>query len=103
MEADCRRVGEPLANAAARIAENNWARDIYQIGPSLSFRPVMNAGDLVKECFADRVLILGGGMEGERIRIAPPLTIGTEALRGALEVMLSRLSASTPPSAPAAP
>ena len=103
VEADCRRVGEPLADAGARIAENNWAQDIYRIGPSLSFRPVMNAGDLVKECFADRVLILGGGMEGERIRIAPPLTIGTEDLRGALEVMLSRLSASTPPSVPAAP
>lgn len=27
------------AAAAARIAENNWARDIYHIGPSLSFRP----------------------------------------------------------------
>ena len=92
VEADCRRVAEPLADAAARIAENNWARDIYQIGPSLSFRPVMNAGDLVKECFSDRVLILGGGMEGERIRIAPPLTIASEDLRDALEVILSRLS-----------
>ena len=89
VEADCRRVSEPLADAAARIAENNWAREIHQIGPSLSFRPVMNAGDLVKECFSDRVLILGGGMEGERIRIAPPLTIESEDLRDALEVMLS--------------
>jgi len=52
----------------------------------------MNAGDLVKECFSDRVLILGGGMEGERIRIAPPLTIASEDLRDALEIMLSRLS-----------
>jgi len=52
----------------------------------------MNAGDLVKECFSDRVVILGGGMEGERIRIAPPLTIASEDLRDALEVMLSRLS-----------
>ena len=97
VEADCRRVAEPLADAAARIAENNWARDIYQIGPSLSFRPVMNAGDLVKECFSDRVLILGGGMEGERIRIAPPLTIASEDLRDALEVMLSRLSTASYP------
>jgi 4-aminobutyrate aminotransferase-like enzyme len=97
VEADCRRVAEPLADAAARIAENNWARDIYQIGPSLSFRPVMNAGDLVKECFSDRVLILGGGMEGERIRIAPPLTIASEDLRYALEVILSRLSTASYP------
>ena len=102
VEADCRRVAEPLAAAAARMAENHWAQDIYQIGPSLSFRPVMNAGDLVKECFADQVLILGGGMEGERIRIAPPLTIGTKDLQGALEVMLSRLSAASAPVAPAA-
>ena len=102
VEADCRRVAEPLADAAARMAENHWAQDIYQIGPSLSFRPVMNAGDLVKECFADQVLILGGGMEGERIRIAPPLTIGTKDLQGALEVMLSRLSAASAPVAPAA-
>jgi 4-aminobutyrate aminotransferase-like enzyme len=56
---------------------------------------MMNAGDLVKQCFANRVLILGGGMEGERIRIAPPLTIGTEDLRRALEVMLARLSATS--------
>ena len=92
VEADCRRIAEPLADAAARIAENNWARDIYQIGPSLSFRPVMNASDLVKKCFSDRVLILGGGMEGERIRIAPPLTIADEDLRDALKIMLSRMS-----------
>jgi hypothetical protein len=57
----------------------------------------MNAGDLVKECFSDRVLILGGGMEGERIRIAPPLTIASEDLRDALEVMLSRLSTASYP------
>jgi len=90
---DCRRVAEPLADAAERIRENNWAQDIYQIGPALSFRPKMTAGDLVKQCFANQVLILGGGMEGERIRIAPPLTIGTKDLRRALEVMLERLSA----------
>jgi acetylornithine/succinyldiaminopimelate/putrescine aminotransferase len=92
VDADCWRVAEPLADAAARIAEHNWATDIYQIGPSLSFRPVMNAGDLVEECFAERVLILGGGMEGERIRIAPPLTIPSKDLQNALEVVLSRLS-----------
>ena len=95
VEADCRRIAEPLADAAERITENNWAQDIYQIGPALSFRPMMNAGDLVKQCFANRVLILGGGMAGERIRIAPPLTIGTEDLRRALEVMLARLSAAS--------
>ena len=93
VEADCRRVAAPLAEAAAHMEEAGWAREIYQIGPSLSFRPVKNAGDLVKACFADRVLILGGGMDGERIRIAPPLTIGTEALRRALKILLSRLSA----------
>ena len=93
VEADCRRVGVPLAEAAARIEESGWARDIYQIGPSLSFRPVKNAGNLVKACFAQRVLILGGGVDGERIRIAPPLTIATEALQRALEILLSRLSA----------
>ena len=101
VEADCRRVAQPLADAAARMAENHWAQDIYQIGPSLSFRPLMNAGDLIKECFVDQVLILGGGMEGERIRIAPPLTIGTKDLQGALEIVLSRLSAASAPVAPA--
>ena len=95
VEADCRRVAKPLADAAERITENNWAQDIYQIGPALSFRPMMNAGDLVKQCFANRVLILGGGMAGERIRIAPPLTIGTEDLQRALEVMLAQLSAAS--------
>jgi 4-aminobutyrate aminotransferase-like enzyme len=54
---------------------------------------VKNAGNLVKACFAQRVLILGGGVDGERIRIAPPLTIATEALQRALEILLSRLSA----------
>ncbi len=93
VKADCRRVAVPLAEAAARIEESGQVRDIYQLGPSLSFRPATRAGDLVKACFADRVLILGGGVDGERIRIAPPLTIETENLRRALEVLLSRLSA----------
>ena len=93
MEADCRRVAAPLAEAAARIANSDRAQDIYQLGPSLSFRPEINAIDLVKACFADRVIILGGGIEGERIRVAPPLTIETTALRHALEILLSRLDA----------
>ena len=93
VKAECRRVAAPLAAAAARITESGRAREIYQIGPSLSFRPVMDAGDLVKASFADRVVILGGGMYGERIRIAPPLTIETETLLRALEVLLSRLNA----------
>ena len=91
VDADCRRVAGPLTDAAARIVESDRAEDIYQIGPSLSFRPAINAGDLVKACFDDRVLILGGGIDGERIRIAPPLTIETKALQRALEVLLSRL------------
>ena len=93
VKADCRRVAMPLAEAAARIAESGRAREIHQLGPSLSFRPAINASDLVRSCFADRVLILGGGVDGERIRIAPPLTIETETLRRALEIVLSRLSA----------
>ena len=92
VKADCRRVAVLLAEAAARIAESGRAREIYQLGPSLSFRPVTNAGDLVKACFADRVLILGGGIDGERIRIAPPLTIETAVLRRALDILESRLS-----------
>ena len=93
VKADCRRVAVPLAEAAGRMAKSGQAREIHQIGPSLSFRPLMNAGELVKACFADRVLILGGGVDGERIRIAPPLTIETEDLQRALEILLSRLSA----------
>jgi acetylornithine/succinyldiaminopimelate/putrescine aminotransferase len=93
VKADCRRVAAPLAEAAARLAETGRAREIHQIGPSLSFRPVSDAGELVKACFADRVMILGGGMDGERIRIAPPLTIDTEDLRRALEIVLARLNA----------
>ena len=93
VKADCRRVAVPLAEAAARMEQSGRAREIHQLGPTLSFRPVTNAGDLVKACFADRLLILGGGVDGERIRVAPPLTIETETLRRALEILLSRLSA----------
>ncbi len=39
----------------------------------------------------------GGGMAGARIRVALPLTIETEDLRRALEVMMSRLSAAPKP------
>jgi len=91
VKTDCDRVAAPLADAAARIAKSGRATDIHQIGPSLSFRPEINAGDLVKACFADRVIILGGGMEGERIRIAPPLTIEIPVLHHALEIMLTKL------------
>lgn len=93
VKADCRRVAAPLAEAATRIENSDRAQDIYQLGPSLSFRPKINASDLVKACFADRVIILGGGIEGERIRVGPPLTIETPVLRQALEILLSRLDA----------
>lgn len=93
VKTDCDRIAASLAEAAARIVKSGRARDIHQIGPSLSFRPDMNAGDLVKACFGERTIILGGGMEGERIRIAPPLTIDTTSLERAMEIVLRQLDA----------
>ena len=54
VKADCRRVAVPLFSHG----EIGQAR-VDSPDRSLSFRPLMNAGELVKACFADRVLSCG--------------------------------------------
>lgn len=72
-------------------------RDLEQIngiirpfltGPTLSFELEGRSGkELVQQCLSKGVLIFTGGPNGERVRIAPPITIDIQTLRSALHTV----------------
>ncbi|WP_158271826.1 aminotransferase class III-fold pyridoxal phosphate-dependent enzyme [Methylosinus sporium] len=67
---------------------------VHVTGPSLSFglgRPSI-ARAAILECFERGIMILGGGAGGERIRVAPPLTIDAAALDESAEIVLDVLA-----------
>ncbi|MCK9896093.1 aminotransferase class III-fold pyridoxal phosphate-dependent enzyme [Frankia sp. AgB32] len=79
-------VGTRLAELADRLRTAGLARAVHAIGPSLSFEPTAVASrDLVRQAFTDGVLVFSGGRHGERIRVAPPLTIPDAQLLAGIE------------------
>ncbi len=85
----CRSVSRPLAEAAATLTALG-AVDCHVTGPTLSFTvPGVSAREIVRRCFARGVLPFTGGETGERVRIAPPVTIRPAELEAALGILLS--------------
>jgi 4-aminobutyrate aminotransferase-like enzyme/acyl carrier protein len=77
-----------LSEAAARVTALG-ATDCYVSGPTLSFTvPGISAREIVNRCFERGVLPFTGGATGQRVRIAPPITIPTAQLEQALSVVL---------------
>lgn len=92
----CERVGSLLSAAAARWSADGLVRDVHVTGPTLSFAPAAVSGrDVVRAAFRRNVLIFTGGAEGERIRIAPPLTIPQAQLAAALDAVGDALRENT--------
>jgi 4-aminobutyrate aminotransferase-like enzyme len=83
-------VGARLTELAAGLRAAGLARAVYTTGPALSFEPTAVASrDLVRRAFANGALVFGGGRRGERIRMAPPLTIPDAQLVEGLDLVWS--------------
>lgn len=83
-----------LRDLAWKLTGEGHARDVFLTGPTLSFEPIhISSAELVQRAFDRGVLIFRGGARGQRIRIAPPLTIPASQLSEAAEVVWSAITA----------
>ncbi|MFB7947228.1 aminotransferase class III-fold pyridoxal phosphate-dependent enzyme [Kitasatospora phosalacinea] len=86
------RVGAQLRAAAEAWQRADLVRSVHLTGPTLSFEPVHGtARQLVRAAFERGVLPFTGGAHGQRVRIAPPLTIPAEQLDEALRTVEAAL------------
>lgn len=84
---------EGLRDLARKLADEGHAKDVYLTGPTLSFEPTrISSTELVQTVFDRGVLIFRGGASGERIRIAPPLTIPASQLSDATAAIWSAIT-----------
>lgn len=66
--------------------------NIHVTGPVLSFEVInLKSKELVKSCLKDGLLIFTGGKLGERVRIAPPITIDLSVLETCLEKLFKNI------------
>ncbi|CAJ65004.1 MULTISPECIES: aminotransferase class III-fold pyridoxal phosphate-dependent enzyme [Frankia] len=83
-------VGARLEELADRLQAAGLARAVYATGPALSFEPTaVVSRELVRRAFASGALVFSGGRHGERIRMAPPLTIPDAQLVEGIELVWS--------------
>jgi acetylornithine/succinyldiaminopimelate/putrescine aminotransferase len=76
-----------LAQSVERLAGNPALSQFHLAGPTLSLGVRGGRGpEVIRKCEDRGVLIFGGG-GGQRIRIAPPITIPEEQLSSALEII----------------
>ncbi|MCB7135712.1 aminotransferase class III-fold pyridoxal phosphate-dependent enzyme [Cellulosimicrobium marinum] len=88
VEAMCRRVATSLRLVARVLEDEGRAAEIHVPGPSLSFRPVGRTGqEVARRALELGVLVFPGGARGERVRVAPPLTIPDDQLRAGLDTL----------------
>jgi acetylornithine/succinyldiaminopimelate/putrescine aminotransferase len=89
VEEYCAAVGNVLSQAASELTARG-AVECFVSGPTLSFKmPGTPARQIVRACFAHGVLPFTGGASGERIRVAPPITIPIGQLEHAISVLLT--------------
>lgn len=81
-------VERPLRSLAERITAGGHAEDVHVTGPALSFRPTARTSrEVVAAAFEAGVLVFAGGRHGERIRVAPPLTVPHDQLTDGVETL----------------
>lgn len=92
---DIQRIsGHFLDQVISYLKENNQVKNIHLTGPTLSFELISHRSkELVHRCVDQGVLIFSGGVSGERVRIAPPLTTPMEQLVAGTSVILEQLEA----------
>lgn len=84
-------IGNHLSSFALQLKEMGSVKKIHQTGPTISFEVETGSKELVNRCFNNGILIFNGGTRGERVRIAPPLTIPKSTLLSSLEVIMQQL------------
>ncbi|MFF5216649.1 aminotransferase class III-fold pyridoxal phosphate-dependent enzyme [Micromonospora sp. NPDC000442] len=86
-------VERPLRDLAGRLAAAGLADEVHVTGPALSFRPTERTSRaVVAAAFEAGVLVFAGGRHGERIRIAPPLTVPADQLRAGVDTLWNVLN-----------
>ena len=82
-----------LQKAAAEISNVDGVRRVEVNGATLSFQPTaISAATVAARCFEAGVMVFTGGHNGERIRVAPPLTIPRQQLEESLAVVVSAVA-----------
>ncbi|MNW37830.1 Ornithine aminotransferase [compost metagenome] len=62
--------------------------NIHITGPTMSFEVKgIPAREIVQECLKEGILVFTGGGRGQRVRIAPPVTMGSQSLKEALNII----------------
>lgn len=85
-------VSKVLSRFEVELRKNVLLTDLYVTGPSLSFEvKEVEAREIVKEALANNILIFTGGKYGQRLRIAPPVTIELSELERAMQIILEIL------------
>ncbi|WP_460060574.1 aminotransferase class III-fold pyridoxal phosphate-dependent enzyme [Streptomyces sp. YKOK-I1] len=83
-----------LRASADTLEALGGVRRVHVTGPTLSFEVPGGLGrEVVGRCFLDGVIAFVGGHRGERIRIAPPVTIPPDQLADALNTLTEAVSA----------
>ncbi|WP_397331101.1 aminotransferase class III-fold pyridoxal phosphate-dependent enzyme [Paenibacillus sp. JSM ZJ436] len=92
IEERCRIVEEFLLNFGRQVSRFEQVKKLYVTGPTLSFEMEGIRGkQLVQACMEKGILIFTGGAKGERVRIAPPVTITPEMLEHSLSEILDSI------------
>jgi len=87
----CEAVQAELEQLAIKLRKRSpYVSNIYVTGPTISFE-TMDSKRLVKQLFKEKILVFTGGNNGERLRIAPPITIPANELCRITETVLSVL------------
>lgn len=88
----CDEINQCLKTFEFQLSSHRCIKNIFVMGPSISFELVGFSGkELVEECLKKRILIFTGGANGERIRMAPPLTIEKENLQNSISILLQAI------------
>jgi len=86
----CSKIKTILNAFKSKLEEFSFIKDVHVLESTLSFGVTQyKAKDIVFDSFTENVLIFTGGVNGDRIRIAPPLTIPEESLVKALDTILN--------------
>lgn len=92
MDLEASRISDCFLRLKTQLEQIPIVSKIYVTGPSLSFE-VANGGarTLVRKCFQKRVIPFVGGNSGQRVRVAPPLTISDEQLSYGIQTLFNVL------------
>ncbi|MFT4034276.1 MAG: aminotransferase class III-fold pyridoxal phosphate-dependent enzyme [Patulibacter sp.] len=90
------RLERRLHDAARALRRLPGLERVYVTGPTLSFgaAPAVSAA-IVQACVSEGVIPFTGGRAGERVRVAPPLTIPETQLDAALDLLVTIASSVT--------